>query len=243
MRRGFRDPLQRQEVQMINRMVISLSLFACFCSNLLGQVPLEISDAELAIPFGSVEGRLILVEDYLVFLDKDRQQNSFAVSKTQIREAQVRDQTVVILLLRPLFVESEAKAQLTLRLDSSERAKTLTEWARISASVPSPGGRAEVQPEVVGSYQVQHNHRPFGSCSGRLIVTTNKVAYESIDNISHSRQWELQDIKELERGNPYQLEIKPFAGNDYRFQFVGDSMDNREYKDLVERVTQARATR
>jgi hypothetical protein len=43
-----------------------------------------------------------------------------------------------------------------------------------------------------------------------------------------ARQWELQDIEELERGNPYQLEIKPFAGNDYRFQLLGKGMDSRE---------------
>lgn len=215
-------------------------VFRCTCQ---GKVPLEITEAELAIPFGSIDGRWILVGDYLIFLGQDGQRNFFAVTKNQIQEAQVREQTVVILLLRPVFVQSEAKVQLTLRMDSSDRAKTLTEWARMPVSVPSPVSRADVQEEVVTSYQVEHSHRPFGSCSGRLILTNTTVAYESIDNISHSRQWELRDIKELERGNPYQLEIKPFAGNDYKFQLLGKGMDSREYKDFVERITKARVTR
>ena len=96
---------------------------------------------------------------------------------------------------------------------------------------------------MVATYQVEHGHRPFGSCSGRLILTNSTVAYESIDNISHSRQWELRDIKELKLDNPYQLEIKPFAGNDYRFQLLGKGMDSQEYKDLVERITTARVER
>lgn len=227
----------------MKRTLVWFGLFVFFSLQLPGQVPLEITEAELAIPFGSIDGRLILVGDYLIFLDYDEQRNSFAVTKNQIQEAQVLEQTVVILLLRPVFVQSEAKAQLTLRLDSSDRAKTLTEWARMPSSVPSLVSQSDVQQEVVTTYQVEHSHRPFGSCSGLLILTNTTVAYESIDNISHSRQWELRDIKELERGNPYQLEIKPFAGNDYQFQLLGKGMDSREYKDFVERITKARVTR
>ena len=66
-------------------MVVWFSLFVCFSLHLPGQVPLEITEAELAIPFGSIDGRLILVGDYLIFLDQDEQRNSFAVTRNQIQ--------------------------------------------------------------------------------------------------------------------------------------------------------------
>ena len=157
----------------------------------------------------------------------------------------IRTRTVFIELLDPLPLEAQESHRLSIRLDSAERAGVITLWAKRHSEVATntPGESGAVQDAVLTTYQVKHNHLPFGSCTGRLILTTDGLAYDSLDNINHSRQGELEDIKELERGYPYQLEIKPFAGRDYGFQLSGRGMDNREYKDLVERITKARVMR
>jgi hypothetical protein len=51
----------------------------------------------------------------------------------------------------------------------------------------------------------------------------------------------MKDVRELERSNPYRVEIKPFTGSDYTFRLLGSGMDNDEYSTLVKRVTAARA--
>lgn len=69
------------------------------------------------------------------------------------------------------------------------------------------------------------------------------MSYESVSSVSHSRRWEYQAIKETKLSNPYELEIKPFTGDSYTLQFDGAGMDPAAYRDLVDRVTSARANR
>ena len=92
------------------------------------------------------------------------------------------------------------------------------------------------------SYEARHKHRFGGGCRGRLIVTNDRFAYESIDKIEDSRQWDLADIKELKLRNPYSMEIKPFAGAEYEME-LQRSMDTGEFNVLVDRVTKARVAR
>jgi hypothetical protein len=65
------------------------------------------------------------------------------------------------------------------------------------ASVSRPG-----QPAVLASYQVKHDHR-LGSCRGTLVLTNQRVAYESIDEINDSRQWQLVELKEVDQKGAY----------------------------------------
>ena len=64
-----------------------------------------------------------------------------------------------------------------------------------------------------------------------------------VSSVSHSRRWEYNAIKETKLSNPYEIEIKPFTGDDYQLQFDGAGMDPASYRELVDRVTNARATR
>jgi hypothetical protein len=54
---------------------------------------------------------------------------------------------------------------------------------------------------------------------------------------------EYQAIKETKLSNPYELEIKPFTGDSYKFHFDGVGMDASAYREWVDRVTSARASR
>ena len=91
----------------------------------------------------------------------------------------------------------------------------------------------------MASYQVKHDHL-LGSCRGRLIVEPNRLVFESITDIGHSRQWGLKDIKELKRDNPYGIKVVPFSGDTYDLEFQGRGMDSDEYRALVDRITSAR---
>ena len=127
----------------MKKTLIWFILVVCLSLHGLGQVPLAITEAELAIPFGSVDGRLILVGDYLIFLDQDELNSLRSYEKPNPGSsgtgANSRDTA------SDVFLGSEAKAQLTLRLDSSERATTLTEWVRLPSSVQSLVSQSEVR--------------------------------------------------------------------------------------------------
>jgi len=86
---------------------------------------------------------------------------------------------------------------------------------------------------------VKHKHT-FGECRGNLIIKDNGIAYESINDINHSRQWAFRDIRELNRDNPYELSVEPFSGDQYDFDFMGKGMDNAIFQTVVQRVTSAR---
>src|SRR4029079_1032309 len=114
-------------------------------------------------------------------------------------------------------------------------------------TIPTQAGSVTSKPESADgttsmSYDAKHKHR-LGSCRGRLIVNEKGMAYESIDEISDSRQWQLRDIKELIRSNPYEIKITPFDGNEYHLDLQGNGMDNAAFKSLVDRITAARSAR
>jgi len=50
----------------------------------VAQTAVQVQKADLAIPFGSTSGKLITVGDYLVFLDEDKPDKSFAIAKNEI---------------------------------------------------------------------------------------------------------------------------------------------------------------
>ena len=75
---------------------------------------------------------------------------------------------------------------------------------------------------------------------GRLMVTADMVAYESIDNVQSSRRWQFKDIKEIKLKNPYEIEIEPFVGDRYTLKLEGKGMDSGDFKTIVDRITAAR---
>jgi hypothetical protein len=92
-------------------------------------------------------------------------------------------------------------------------------------------------------YEAEHIHFPFGGCRGRVLVSATQLAFESLTEVGHSRQWPFLDVKQLDRKGPYELEVEPFAGGDYKFKLRGQGMDIEDYKKLGDRIAAARATR
>lgn len=62
---------------------------------------------------------------------------------------------------------------------------------------------------------------------GRLIVSKDRVAYESVENVSHSFRLQLRDIKEIKRDNPYEIKVVPFVGDESRMDRIAAARANR----------------
>ena len=226
--------------------VVVLSL--AFAGVVGAQNNLHVATGDLSIPFGSVPGKVITVGDYLIFIDQDHPESSFALSRNEVRGLTVDNRVAAIQTAKPVRDRSGDRTQFNIRLAGDSEALALTSWfgaagvrrPETDATTSDAGSPARKGDAI---YEARHDHRLVGSCRGRLIVTDKGLSYESIDNISDSRQWGFTDIKELTLSNPYEIRIVPFDGNDYKLNLQGTGMDTATFKNLVDRVTAARATR
>jgi hypothetical protein len=208
----------------------------------LPQPAVRVYRAEVSEPFGTVSGKLVAVDDVLLFVDDEKPESSFAIRRNDIRTVKAEGRVVTVQTAQPVQSRSVQTSTLTFRLRDDDTG-FLSQWhlaAPPGASAPVQSDRA-ITPEPM-SFEAKHDHR-VGSCRGRLIVTANGLGYESIDEINHSRQWELKDIKELRRDSPYEIKIQPFNGGEYELELQGHGMDNKQLKILVDRITSARVTR
>jgi len=223
-----------------------LTVFLLFGSNaLLAQTKVEVKKAELSVPFGTVKGTAVLVGDYLVFIDEQQVQSSFAISRSEIQKITSEERGVSIETRQPIRDRSGERSQFTVRLSEGDLA-TLMNWSRMTptptttttamAAAAVPAARSAEQM----SYPAEFTQFVGRNSRGRLMVTADMVAYESIDNVQSSRRWQFKDIKEIKLKNPYEIEIEPFVGDRYNLKLEGKGMDSGDFKTIVDRITAAR---
>lgn len=199
-------------------------------------------DVEHAVPFGQIQGKLILYGDFLVFVDSERPADSFVAPKASIESLTADGATITVQLKDAVRNRSGEVRRLSFRALSGDSGP-VTSWygsAPSPAAAPAAGAAAQPAPEGAKVFQASHNHR-IGSCNGRLIVTADRLSYESTDSVSHSRRWELKQIREISLPNPYEINIRPFAEGNYKLRLQGSGMDPATYKELVDRIAAARA--
>jgi hypothetical protein len=201
---------------------------------------------EHSVPFGTVQGRLLLLGNYVVFVDEQQPAASFVVAKSVIESLNAEGPAITIQTTEGIRNRSGEVKRLSFRVASGGDPAVVTSWygggmasTGASSSPAAPGGTSASAP---GIFQARHQHR-FGECRGRLIIGPDQLSYESVSSVGHSRRWEYQAIKETKLSNPYELEIKPFSGDSYKLQFDGTGMDPAAYRVLVDRVTSARGNR
>jgi hypothetical protein len=78
-----------------------------------------------------------------------------------------------------------------------------------------------------------------GDQQGKLILKDDEVAFESLTDAKHSRQWKYADIRELLRSKN-ELRIQPFHGDKYAFQFRKKEMRDRLYDLISNRIVATR---
>lgn len=198
----------------------------------------QIFPVQLAIPFGTATGKLILHDGYAVFLDDEKPESSFAVSRTELTSVGAEAGMLNALFKKNFKDRAGDKNRLSLRATRPEDTETLRRW--FSAAETAPGVATSDASKELFKLDVQQMRRLGKNQKGRLMLVGSQLIFESIDDASSSRRWDLKDIKSLENKNPYELRVEPFTGDDYRFELTGTPMEAAQYKLLVDRVTAAR---
>jgi hypothetical protein len=198
---------------------------------------------EHSVPFGTIPGRLLLLGNYLVFVDEQQPDASFVVARSAIETLNADGPAITVQTSEGIRNRSGEVRRLSFRVVPGVDPAVVTSWyggGVATASRAAPAAASATPAAGTTSYQVRHNHR-FGDCRGRLIVAPDQMSYESVSSVNHSRRWQYRAIKETELSNPYELVIKPFTGGTYKLRFDGTGMDPAAYKELVDRVTASRA--
>jgi len=151
--------------------------------------------------------------------------------------------TVTVQLREGVRDRAGNSTRLIVRLGTPAEGAAVQRWfgkeePALSRSEPAASGSAETL-----TFSAQRKKRLRGNTYGRLIVDGERIIFESTDNASESRRWELKEIREIKLKNPYELELRSFRGEKYTLLLSGSGMDNSQYREMVDRVTRARTAR
>jgi hypothetical protein len=203
----------------------------------------QIVPVEIAVPFGTAAGKLILHDGYAVFLDDEKPESSFAVARADMSGFATEAGMLNALFKKNFRDRAGEKNRLSLRAVRAEDSEALQRWFSAPPANPvvaNGAGVKEGETPIEFKLEVQQKRRFGKNQKGRLMLAGSQLIFESIDDPSSSRRWELKEIKSLENKNPYELRVEPFTGDDYRFEFVGTPIEAAQYKSLVDKVTSAR---
>lgn len=203
----------------------------------------QIVPVEIAVPFGTVAGKLVLHDGYAVFLDEEKPESSFAVARADMTGFATEAGMLNALFNKNFRDRAGEKNRLSLRAVRPEESEILQRWFSAppaNPAVSSGSGARNGETAMEFKLEVQQKRRFGRTQKGRLMLAGSQLIFESIDDPSSSRRWEFKEIKSLENKNPYELRVEPFTGEDYRFEFVGTPMEAAQYKSLVDKVTSAR---
>jgi hypothetical protein len=230
---------------MRNLILCAMGMLALFAVPSAGQNVLQV---ELSVPFGTASGKLILSAEHMIFFDDQEPQYSFVVHRQEIQDMTVDTGVLTMQLKQPVRDRSGNSLRLSFKMPDKVGADALSAWWKGSSAVQAtPSATPAATPATQEKsdeqrYRAQHDHT-FGSCNGQLVITLDRIVYESVTAMGHSRQWTLRDIKEIKSDSPYMLEITPFTGDNYKFQLLGTGIDPADFRALIERITKARAGR
>ncbi len=222
------------------------------------QVPVAVAGAELAIPFGAVAGQIAATNDVFIFIGDERKDASFAIRRGNIRNVSVTGD-----VLRIETVEAVNDGTVfNFKITDGEASK-MAEWARGNAPTSMPAGAASaalaasaapargvvaaVREGQAGkdegpkfSYQAQQKRRMGSNSTGKLEIYEDQIRYDSLDNVDRSRQWQLQEIKEIKRKNPYSVEINPFVGSKESYDLIGGGMSSADFQEIRAMISKQR---
>ncbi len=225
-----------------------MALMLCCGSLLVAQTNVDVRKATLSVPFGEVKGKILVVENFLIFVDEEKLDDSFAIDRRMVANVERMDRQVIIETKEPIRDRSGERTRLAFRLNDKETAAIMT-WFERGPTVndfanTATGGRSAAENRrAVLIYDAKHKHSLYGSCQGKLVVKENMISYESLNDRGHSRQYPFSDIKKLKRNGPYQMEVQTFNRGSYNFELQGNGMDIADFKTLEESIATARASR
>lgn len=227
-------------------MRLLLAGFMCAVSTVWAQSEVRVYGAELSAPFGAVTGKVVVHDSMLTFVDSEKPEASFTVDKSNVQSITRVGDGLVVQLKKPVKDRVGESNRLSLRLAVPSESTAVEQWlqqgvAAAVAASPSKPGEAKA-PEARWSFPARRN-KLLGGTDGTLVVTQERVIFESLDKAEDTRRWDLKEIKELKRKNPYEVEIIPFTGEKYELKLSGSGMETEQFRELVDRITRARSAR
>lgn len=186
-----------------------------------------------------VSGKLALLPDAFVFIDDEKPESSFFAPRNTIQSIAADAEVVTIQLSKGVKDRAGSTNRVIVRLSAASEAMAVQRW---HASGPAAAPAAEASGAVM-TFSAQRKKRLRSNTDGKLIIDNERLMFESTDNASESRRWDLKEIKELKHDNPYELEIRPFRGDKYELIISGSGMDNAQFREIVDRVTKSRTAR
>ncbi|MCC6291568.1 MAG: hypothetical protein IT164_02870 [Bryobacterales bacterium] len=212
---------------------------------LCAQSNVRVFSAELSAPFGAVPGKVVVHDAMLTFVDSEKPESSFTVDKANVQSITRVNDSLVVQLKKAVKDRVGESNRLSLRLSVPSESTVVEQWLEKGVATAAPAAAAADDAATGGerwSYPARRSKR-IGGTDGTLIITPGRVIFESLDKVEDTRRWEMQEIKELKRKNPYQLEIIPFRGEKYSLKLSGSGMETQQYRELVDRITKARSAR
>ncbi len=150
---------------------------------------------ELAIPFGTVPGKLLMLGNHIVFLDEQQPETSVVVPKSVIDRLTADGAAIMIQMKEPVRGRSGELRLLNFRVSAGGDPAVVTTWFGSGAGKPAPTAPESPAPAALAapataptpgavetaSYQARHDHR-IGDCKGRLLIGADQVRFESVDS-------------------------------------------------------------
>lgn len=228
------------------RLVLGIAIMFALGSSVLAQANMEVYKAELSVPFGEVEGKVVAVGDQLVFVDDDKPEFSFAIERSNISSVASDGKILTVETKREVKDRSGMKSRFVMRVFDGGSEK-LEKWLKGNSGFSAKNDANYVKTNSSTNsgmiYEAKHAHRLYGSCTGKLIVGDDRFSYESSDDREHSRQWLLADIKTIKRNSPYKFQVKLFKGDGYELEILGNGIDITDFKVMENKLAMEKANR
>lgn len=202
-----------------------------------------VQNARLWGPNGAVEGKIVMFNNRLVFIDNNQPDRSFEIPKTDIRAARWEGGRLSIDVAHPYTSSlGENQNSVVLLMPDSGSASSFVTWMGVPvAGYVGEADRAATPraTTVITDVSFDVNN---GDQKGRLIVRPDALVFESLSDAKHSRRWAWTDIQKFSRDGD-EIKLEPYHGDKYEFQFRNKAMLQTAYDILADRIVSARANR
>jgi hypothetical protein len=229
---------------MTNFRTLALGLALCACAAFAERA--EVQRVDLYGPNGTVHGKVIMLDDRLVFVDNGDPNMSVSLPRTDISRARMEGGRLTIEVTRPYSSPfGQNQSDLVLLMPDESSAGLVITWMGVPVAGYSGEAQRSTPQEAMPqstpgrdikevSFDVRN-----GDQHGKLIFHRDSVSFESLSDARHSRHWTYAEVRELNRkGN--EMEIEPYHGDKYKFQFIDPAMRDTVYNMLSDRIVAAR---
>jgi hypothetical protein len=226
------------------RSVKVLTLGLAFTAVTVLAANLTVQNARLYGPNGAVEGKIVMFDNRMAFIDDNQPDNSFVIPKSDIRSATWDGGRLTINLAHPYSSSLGAnQSAVILTMPDTASASSFITWMGVPVSGYTAGeaDRAATPPDSTQVTDVRFDVKN-GDQKGKLIVAPDELIFESLTDANHSRRWKYSDIREFTH-NDHEIKVQPYHGDKYEFQFNNKAMLQTAYDMISNKVVNSRVNR